>query len=32
MLAYFSYGKRRYYESPLYHQQRQRRFWEFQAV
>jgi AraC family transcriptional regulator len=32
MLAYFSYGKRRYYESPLYHLQRQRRFWEFQAV
>lgn len=32
MLAYFSYGKRRYYENPLNHLQQQRRFWEFQAV
>jgi AraC-like DNA-binding protein len=30
MLAYFNYGKRRYYENPL--PPMQRRFWEFQAV
>ena len=32
MLAYFSYGKRRYFENPLSQQQIRRRFWEFQAV
>jgi AraC-like DNA-binding protein len=30
MLAYFNYGKRRYYENPL--PPMRRRFWEFQAV
>ncbi len=32
MLAYFGFGKRRYFENPLSQLQTRRRFWEFQAV